>query len=146
MLIEKIKSDLNEAMKAKNETKVSTLRFLLSAINNKAIELQKELTDEDINQVIAKQVKERKESIVAFSAAGREELAAKERDEMGFLSIYLPQQLTEVEVEKIVNEVIGELGASGPTDFGRVMSMVMARVKGQTDGNIVSGLVKKVLG
>jgi uncharacterized protein YqeY len=146
MLIEKIKSDLNEAMKAKNETKVSTLRFLLSAINNKAIELQKELTDEDINQVIAKQVKERKESIVAFSAAGREELAAKERDEMGFLSIYLPQQLTEVEVEKIVNEVIGELGANGPTDFGRVMSMVMARVKGQTDGNIVSGLVKKVLG
>lgn len=146
MLIEKIKSDLNEALKAKNETKVSTLRFLLSAINNKSIELQKELTDEDINQVIAKQVKERKESIAAFSAANREELATKERAEMEYLSIYLPQQLTEGEVEKIVNDVIGELGASGPNDFGRVMSTVMARVKGQTDGNIVSGLVKKVLG
>lgn len=146
MLIEQIKSDLNQALKAKNETKVSTLRFLLSAINNKAIELQKELTDEDINQVIAKQVKERKESITAFSAANREELAAKERDEMGYLSIYLPQQLTEGGVEKIVSEVISELGASGPNDFGRVMSTVMARVKGQTDGNIVSGFVKKALG
>ena len=146
MLIEKIKSDLNEAMRARDETKVSTLRFLLSAINNKSIELQKELTDEDINQVIAKQVKERKESIAAFSAANREELATKERAEMEYLSIYLPQQLTEGEVEKIVNDVIGELGASGPNDFGRVMSTVMARVKGQTDGNIVSGLVKKVLG
>ena len=146
MLIEKIKSDLNEALKAKNETKVSTLRFLLSAINNKTIELQRELIDEETIQVIAKQVKERKESIAAFSAAGREELASKEKDEMALLSIYLPQQLSEVEVEKIVNEVVSQLGATGPGDFGRVMSAVMARFKGQVDGNTVSALVKKSLG
>lgn len=145
MLIDQLKSELNVALKEKNETKVSTLRFLISALNNKFIELQRELTDEDVLGVIAKQVKERKESITAYSAAGRNELAQKEEAEMAILSTYLPQQLSADEVEKTVDEVIFETKASGPADFGKVMGAVMAKLKGQTDGNIVSELVKKKL-
>lgn len=145
MLIDQIKSELNTALKEKNEIKVSTLRFLISGLNNKFIELQGELTDEDVLGVIAKQVKERKESIVAYTSAGRNELAQKEEAEMAILSTYLPQQLTSQEVEKVVDEVISQTNASGLADFGKVMGAVMAKLKGQTDGNIVSELVKKKL-
>jgi uncharacterized protein len=145
MLIDQIKSELNISLKEKNEIKVSTLRFLISALNNKFIELQRELTDEDVLGVIAKQVKERKESIAAYASAGRNELAQKEEAEMAILSTYLPQQLSDVEVEKVVDEVISQTNASGPADFGKVMGATMAKLKGQTDGNIVSALVKKKL-
>lgn len=145
MLADQIKSELNIALKEKNETKVSTLRFLISALNNKFIELQRELTDEDVLAVIGKQVKERKESIAAYTSAGRTDLAQKEESEMHILSTYLPQQLSSVEVEKVVDEVISQTNASGSADFGKVMGVAMAKLKGQTDGNIVSELVKKKL-
>lgn len=145
MLTEKIKEELVEALKARDETRVSTLRFLIAAFNNKFIELQRELTDEDALGVITKQVKERKESIAAYTSAGRNDLAQKERAEMDILSKYLPQQLTPEEIEKIIDEVISQTGASGPADFGKVMGAVMGRVKGQSDGNAVSELVKKKL-
>jgi len=145
MLIDQIKNELNIALKEKNEIKVSTLRFLISGLNNKFIELQKELTDEDVRSVIAKQVKERKESIAAYTAAGRTELAQKEEAEMAILGTYLPQQLSQEEVEKVVDEIISQTNASGPSDFGKVMGVAMAKLKGQTDGNTVSDLVKKKL-
>lgn len=145
MLIDQIKSELNIALKEKNETKASTLRFLISALNNKFIELQRELTDEDVLSVIGKQVKERKESIAAYTSARRTELAQKEEAEMAILSTYLPQQLSAVEVEKIIDEVIAQTNASGLADFGKVMGAAMAKLKGQTDGNTVSEIVKKKL-
>lgn len=145
MLIDQLKSELNISLKEKNEIKVSTLRFLISALNNKFIELQRELTDEDVIGVIGKQVKERKESIAAYTSAGRSELAQREEAEMAILSTYLPQQLSSKEVEKIIDGVISETNASGLVDFGKVMGASMAKLKGQTDGNIVSELVKKKL-
>lgn len=145
MLQEQLKTDLFAAMKAKDSAKVSTLRFLLSAINNKQIELQRDLTDEDIVAVIGHQIKERKESIEAFTAGNRQDLVDKEKHEMEILSGYMPEQMPEAELEQIVSQMIKETGAAGPADFGKVMGAVMARVKGKADGNTVSGIVKKLL-
>lgn len=145
MLQEQLKTDLIIAMKAKDPERVSTLRFLLSAINNKQIELQRDLTDEDVVGVIGHQIKERKESIEAFTAGNRQDLVDKEKHEMEILSGYMPEQMPERELEQVVNQVIKETGASSPADFGKVMGMVMARVKGKADGNKVGGIVKKQL-
>lgn len=150
MLREQIQNDLKAAMLAKEEIKVSTLRLLMAAIRNKEIAQSGasdvNLIDEEVIGVIAKQAKERRESIEAFRGAGREELAGKEEAELVILNQYLPQQLGEEELEKIVSETITELGASSPADFGRVMKTVMEKVRGQADGNAVSGLVRKLLG
>lgn len=145
MLLEKIQSDLKEALRAKDVIKVSTLRFLLSTIHNKQIELQKELTDEDVIDVIQKQIKERKESIEAFKMGKRDDLVRKEEAELKILNNYLPQQLTQEEIKKIAEEVIKEIGATGPADFGKVMGAVMGRVKGQTEGEMVAKIVKESL-
>ncbi len=148
MVLEKIQSDLREAMKAKDEAHVSALRFLLAQIKNKEIELfgqGKELTDEEVMSVIQKQAKERKESIEAFKKAGRDDLVGKEEAELLVLSIYLPQQLSPEELEKIIREVIASLGATSGADFGKVMGQVMGKVKGRADGNMVTKLVKEKL-
>jgi hypothetical protein len=145
MLVAKIKNDLNQALKAGESLKVSTLRMLLAAINNKTIELQKELSDEEVEAVIAKQVKERKESIEAYTAGGREELASKERDEMAILNTYLPQSLSPLELEKIIDSSIEEIGAKTSSDFGKVMGLVMSKIRGRADGNSVAAMVKTKL-
>lgn len=149
MILEQIQSDLKEAMKSGDQTRVSVLRFVLSAIKNKIISnfgaAGGDLSEEEIIQVITKQAKERKESIEAFRSARREDLASKEEAELAIVNNYLPQQLSGEELEKIVQETITEIGAAGQADFGRVMKAVMEKVRGQADGNQVSGLVKKLL-
>lgn len=145
MLLEQIKSELTEAMKAKDETKVSTLRFLLAQIQNKTIEKQQELTDEEIIAVIQKQAKERRESIEAFKQGGREDLVGKEQSELDILNKYLPQQISEDELRKIVQETVTEVGAISPADFGKIMGVVMGKVKGRADGNKVMEVVKESL-
>lgn len=148
MVLEKVQSDLKEALKAGDGTRVSTLRFLLSQIHNREIELHgqgKDLTDEEVVGVIQKQAKERRESIEAFRQGGRDELVRKEEGELEILSKYLPQQLDPDELEKIIQETINQTGATGPGDFGKVMGAVMAKVKGQADGTAVSAAVRKLL-
>jgi len=141
-LKQKIEADLKTSLKAKEELKVSTLRFTLSAIKNEEIAKQKELTDEELVQVLQKQAKLRRESIEAFRSGGREDLVSKESQELEILNNYLPQQLTTKELEKIVSEVIEELKA-GPKDFGKVMGEVMARAKGRINGTEAAQAVKK---
>lgn len=145
MILEQLKVDLNEALKARDEIRVSVLRFLLSAIHNQEIQKQQDLTDGEVIAVIQKQVKERRESIEAFQKGGREDLMNKEEAELDILSKYLPQQLSEEEVKNLVTEVIKETGEGSPADFGRVMGAVMGRVKGRAGGSIVSKLVKEKL-
>lgn len=145
MLLEMIQSDLKEALKSKDQLRVSVLRFLLAAIQNREIEKQQELTDEEVISVIQKQVKERKESIEAFKQGKREDLARKEEDELGILNKYLPQQMSVDELKKIVEETVKESGASGPDDFGKVMGNLMPKIKGRADGQMVAGLVKDFL-
>jgi len=145
MLLEQIQNDLKTALKEKNELQVSTLRLLLAEIHNRQIEKQAELTEEDIVAVLRKEAKKRQESIEAYEKGGRQELADKESKELLILSKYLPQEMGPQELEKIVKEVIAEVGAQGVGDFGKVMGGVMDKVKGQIDGAKVSEVVKKLL-
>lgn len=145
MLKEQIQEEMKIALKAGEELRLSTLRLLLSAINNENIALQKELTDEDIFKVIARQVKQRREAIEAYEKAGRAELAEKEGEEMAILNKFLPQQLSEEEVKKIVIDVMSQLPENEKNNFGKIMQGVLAQSKGKTDGSVVSKLVKEVL-
>lgn len=143
---DKIQSDLNQALKDKKEVEVSTLRLLLSEIHNQEIAKQAELTEEDFIEVVQKEIKKRKEAIEAYQKGKRDDLVAKEKQELEILNKYLPQQLSSQELEVIIQSVIKETGASGMSDFGKVMGAVMGRAKGQADGKIVSESVKKALG
>lgn len=146
-LDERIQSEMNKALKEREELKVSLLRFLLAEVRNREIELNKrgELTDEEIAQVIRTQVKRHQESIEAYRAGKREDLAKKEEAELQILNTYLPQLLTSPELEKIILETIKEIGAKGAKDFGKVMGAVMVKVKGRADGQEVAALVKKLI-
>lgn len=135
-------------MLARNELKTSVLRMLLSAINY--YEIQKggagyEATDEDVLAVIQKEAKQRKDSIEEFKKAGRLELVDKETKELEMLQVYLPKQMTEEEIKKLVIEVIKETNAKSFTDIGKVMGTLMPKVKGKTDGGLVSKIVRESL-
>lgn len=142
---EKIQSDLNQALKDRKEAEVSTLRLLLSEIHNQEIAKQAELTEEDIIKVVQKEVKRRREAIEAYQKGKRDDLVAKEKQELEILNKYLPQQMSSQELETIIQSVIKETGASGMSDFGKAMGAIMAKVRGRADGKAVSESVKKAL-
>ena len=149
MLKEKILNELNKALKEKEELKVSTLRLLIAAIKN--FEIAKRGTsyvasDEEIASIIQKEIKQRKESIEQFKAGGRQDLVDKETKETEILQIYLPKQISEQELLSMVEDVIKEVGASSVKDFGKVMRVLAQKVKGRADMNIVSGIIKRLLG
>lgn len=144
-MIDKIHQDLKEAQLARDEIKTSTLRMLLSEVKNAEIAKGTELSGEDLMSVIAREAKKRKEAAVGFRQGGREESALKEESELKILEIYLPTQLSNEELTKIVEEAINELGASSITDMGKVIGVVMGKVKGQADGGSVSAIVKEKL-
>lgn len=144
MILEKINSDFKDAMRAKDEIKVGALRILKSEIKNAEIDKRSELTEEEILKVIAKKVKQHKDSIESFQAGGRADLVEHEQKQMAVLAEYLPKQMSEDEVRAIVKAVISETGAK-QSDFGKVMKEVLARAKGQTDGSVVSKIAKEEL-
>lgn len=148
MLKDQLQDELKNSMKARDELNTSVLRMLLSAITY--YEIQKGgagyvATDEDVLSVIDKQVKQRKDSIEQFEKANRPELAEKEKKEMGLLIKYLPAQMPEEEVKKLVIEAITQTGAKGAGDIGKVMGALMPKVKGKADGLLVSRLVRENL-
>lgn len=139
-----IEKDLKEAMTQKKEIEVSVLRLIKSAIHNQMIaDKKKELSDEEVMAVITNQAKRRKESIEAFTKGDREELAAKERAELQIIQKYLPEQLSDEEIKKVVQDIIGQAGDN--PNFGAVMGQTMAKLKGQADGNVVTKIVKAEL-
>jgi uncharacterized protein YqeY len=142
---EKIAADYKKALKAGDKNKVSVLRMIKSSMKYKEIEKKAPLTDEEAQAILMSSVKRSKESIEQFSKAGREDLVNKEKEEMLVVQHYLPKQLGGDEVSKIVKDVIAEEGASGPKDTGKVMKSVMAKLKGQADGKLVSKIVKEIL-
>lgn len=145
-----LKSGLQEAAKAalksRDMVKLSTLRLLLAAIQNEEIRLRKELGAEEIQKVIATLSKQRSEAIELYRKGGRDDLAQKEEAELGILQAYLPQPLTEQEVQSLIRHSIAELGATGVKDLGKVMKQVMPKVSGRTDGKRVNELAKALLG
>jgi len=147
-LTEKINADVKAAMIAKNELELLTLRMLTAALKNKRIDMGKEavLSDEDVVTVIQAEIKKRKDSAEAYLAGNRTDLADKEKAEIAILAKYMPEQMSADELEKITQETITQLGASGMKDFGKVMGVVMSKVKGKADGNQVNVAVKKLLG
>lgn len=144
-MLDKIQSDLKQAQLARDEIKVSTLRLLISEIKNAEIAKGGELSEQDIISAIQKEAKKRKEAIAAFRAGGREEAAVKEEAELKVLESYLPAQISNEELTKIVDGIINETGATSIQDMGKVMGVVMGKVKGQAEGTAVSNLVKERL-
>ena len=138
-------NDMKTAMKAHDMGAVNALRGVIAKAKDLTVNAGKEMTDEAVLQVIAKGVKQREESIAQFEAAGRAELAEGEKKEMALLKKYLPEQLSEETVAAIVKESVAATGATSKKDMGKVMKEVMARVKGQADGKLVSRLVGAAL-
>lgn len=144
-LKEKIQADAKEALRQKNTKKLSALRMLLSDLHNAEIEKQQELEDEEVIQVVSRQVKKWEEAAIEYEKAGREDQAAKEKYEAELLKAYLPEQMAEEEIKAIIKEVIEESGATGMREMGQVMKLVMPKVKGRADGKLVNKLVKAAL-
>jgi len=145
-MLDKIKNDLNQALKDKNKIKVSVLRMLVSEIHNKQINNKSdEVSDDEIIKVIRQQVKKIKESIEAYKQGKRDDLVKKESQELGILNKYLPQEMPQDELEKIIEEVIGIVKPSSSQDFGKVMNEAMKRLSGRVDGSKVSEIVKRLI-
>src|SRR5919106_4847575 len=141
-----IQQTVKAAMKSGDAVTLSTLRLLLSAIQNEEIKVRRALTADEIHKTISTLCKQRAEAIDLFKKGGRDELAQKEAAELKILQGYLPQPLTEDEVQTLIKESISESGAQGIKDLGRVMKLVMPKVTGRTDGKRVNDLAKALLG
>jgi len=162
-LKEKIKEDLKNSLKEKEDLVVSVLRMLLAATNNKetekrtkiwkqkpdsnqeCLEKESQLTEEEFIEVISSEVKKRRESVLEFERGKREDLASKERAEIEILQKYLPEQLSKEELRKIIKEAVLKVSAKEVRDMGKVMAELMPKVKGKADGGLVSKIVKEFL-
>ena len=147
-LQERLDSDLKEAMRARDTTKLGVLRMLKSALKYAAIAksgTEAELNDAEAAQVIRKQVKQRQDSIESFEKGGRAELAEKEREELSILNAYLPQPMSADELAKVVRETISEVGATSKAQMGTVMKALQAKVAGRADGKTLSAEVSRQL-
>lgn len=147
-LKKKLQQDMKDAMKEREagKLKLSVLRLTLAAIKNKEIQSGYDLDDAAIEEVIAKEVKQRREAMAEYQNVGREDVVRKLNQEIEFLLPYLPQQLTEGEIRQIVEKAIAQVGAKDKSDLGKVMGAVMPQVKGKADGKIVNKIAQELLG
>ena len=144
-LKEQLNSDLRDSMRSQNEVRKGTIRLILSAVHNAEIAAGKPLDDAGINVVLAREAKQRRESIEEFGKAGRADLVAKESAELEVVLEYLPPQLSREEIEATVRPLIAQLGAKGPSDKGKVMGPVMAQLRGKADGSVINEVVTQLL-
>lgn len=144
-LLEQINSNLLTATKNNQPLVRDTLRMVKTAIKNSEIKIGHPLADNEIIEIISKEVKQRRESVTSFTEGNRPELAEKEQSEIDILLQYLPTQLTQSDVEQVVDQVINELKASSVADFGEVMKVLMPKLKGKADGNLINQVVRAKL-
>jgi len=144
-LLSRLTDDMKAAMKTGDKDRLNTIRLLRGQIKDAAINQQKELDEEEELAVLANAAKKRRESILAFENAGRDDLVEKESKELKVIESYLPEQLGDEEIEKIVDSAIQDAGAQTIKDLGKVMPVVMDKVKGRADGKVVSQVVKSKL-
>ena len=144
---ETLQSDLNTAIRGRDEVTSSTIRMLLTAITNEEVagKEKRELKDEEIITVLSREAKKRREAAEAFEAAGRADKAAAETAEGVVIAKYLPEQLSEDDVKKLIAEAVAATGAAGPADMGKVMGALKPKIAGKADGAMVSNLVKAAL-
>jgi len=141
----RITEDMKFAMKAREADRLASIRLLLAAIKQREVDERKDLSDADVLAVIEKMLKQRRDSIAQYESAGRNDLADKEKFEVGVLTGYMPQQLSEAEVAAEVDAAIAASGAKGPADMGKVMGILKGKLAGRADMGKLSGLVKSKL-
>lgn len=144
-LLDTLKKDMITAMKAKDKDTLSVVRMLKASVQNEQINLGHDLNSEEENALMAKEYKQRKDSLVEFEKGGRQDLVDATKKEMAVVAKYMPKQMTSDEVQKVVDETINEVKAESMKDFGKVMGAVMPKVKGKADGKVVNETVKKAL-
>lgn len=146
-LHEQLMADMKQAMmdKEAGRLRLSVIRLIRAAVKNKEIELQRELSETEIEELIAHEVKMRRESLTDFQRAARDDLIAQTEEEINILLAYLPQQMSATEVRAVVQHAIEQAGAQTEKDLGRVMALVMPAVKGRADGKMVNTLVRQLL-
>jgi uncharacterized protein len=144
-LDEQLMADSKDAMRNRQEVRLSTIRMLRAAIGNDAIDKRRPLHDDEIIGVISRQIKQRRESIDAFLQGNRPELAAREQEELEILLSYMPPQMSREEIAEAARAAIHEVNASSPSDFGRVMSVLSPRLKGRAEGREIAGVVRELL-
>jgi hypothetical protein len=132
-------------MRARDDQRTQTLRMAMAAAHNLKIARGRDLTDDEVTDVLTKQVKQRRESIAMFRDAGREDRAAAEEAEAAILAEFLPEQLDEAQIEQLARSAIAEAGAAGPGDMGRVMGRLSPQMRGRADGRVVSDVVRRLL-
>lgn len=142
---DRITEDLKNAIKGKNPVRTSCLRMLKASLKNKQIEKGRELTDEETQAIISSLIRKNKEAIKEFRNGGREDLASKEEEEVRIFYDYLPQQLSQEEIEKTIREIIAELSAVSHKDLGKIMKLAMARMAGKVQGKEVNEIARKLL-
>ncbi|HDG61765.1 MAG TPA: GatB/YqeY domain-containing protein [Thermotoga sp.] len=144
-LKERIMNDLKKAMKERNEVKVRTLRMVIASIKNWEVENTKEIDDDGMITVLTKEAKRRKEAIEEYRKAGREDLVRAEEEELKIIESYLPERMSEEEIKELVLKTIEEVKATSPKDLGKIMKVIMPKVKGRADGKLVNEMVRKIL-
>ena len=142
---ERLEEDIRSAMRARNRERLDTLRFLKSQIQLVEKNGLKELDDDGVTDVITKQAKDRRESIEMFGQGGRADLVEKEQAALVILQEYMPEQMDSASIEALARQVIGEVGATGPSDRGKVMGRIMPQVRGKADGSEVNAAVSRLL-
>lgn len=145
---QRLLEDMKAAMRARDEGRVAlaTIRMVHAAIKNAEIEKRRELTEDEIIAVIAKEVKQRQDALVEFERGNRQDLVDQTEAEIAVLKAYLPQQLSEQEIREMAQQAIAAVGATGPRDMGKVMQALLPRVRGRADGKLVNQIVKELLG
>ncbi|HEY5532041.1 MAG TPA: GatB/YqeY domain-containing protein [Candidatus Anoxymicrobiaceae bacterium] len=144
-LKDRIDSECKTALKSGEKIKVSTLRMILAEVKNAEIAKRGDLSEEELLAVVAREARKRKESIEEFGRGGREDLVAKESEELAIIQAYLPEQMSDGEVRSIVEETIKEVGATSSGDLGKVMGKLMPKIKGKADGKKVNQMVREML-
>jgi uncharacterized protein len=146
-LKEKLQSDLTDAIRSKDGVKSGTIRMLLAAITNEEVagKSVKVLSDAEVITVLSREAKKRREAVEAYTNAKRDDLANKEKEEAAVIALYLPEQLSEADIKKMITDAIVETNASGPSGMGAVMKVLQPKIAGKADGGFVSSLVKAAL-
>lgn len=144
-MITKIKNDMKETLKAGEKLRLSTIRILISAINNERIEKKAELSNEEVVTVVQREVKIRRNAIEEYKKGARDDLVQQALQEIAMLEVYLPQQLSDEELEAMIKQAMAEVNVTSPKEMGKLMGKLMPLIKGKADGTRVQAMVKQLL-
>lgn len=144
-LSERLNEDMKQAMKSQDKFKLSTIRMVRATIKNLEIDLKRTLNDNEVLDILSREIKQRKDALQEFEKAGRDDLAESVKAEVEIIAEYLPEQLSEEEIKVIVQQTIQETGATSKAEIGKVMSALMPKVKGLADGKLVNQVVQQLL-